>query len=93
MRNELANSPAMDDKSRPVGGDRGPAPGEHRRSSNVRAVRRLDRAGGNRPARAQTSAFGIDPQVGIAVDVTHATDCPTIDKKARGRHRAGQAAR
>ena len=33
---------------------------------------------------AQTSAFGIDPQVGIAVDVTHATDCPTIDKKQEG---------
>jgi endoglucanase len=33
---------------------------------------------------AQTSAFGIDPQVGIAVDVTHATDCPTIDKKEQG---------
>jgi endoglucanase len=33
---------------------------------------------------AQTSAFSIDPQVGIAVDVTHATDCPTIDKKQEG---------
>lgn len=33
---------------------------------------------------AKTSAFGIDPQVGVAVDVTHATDCPTIDKKQEG---------
>lgn len=33
---------------------------------------------------AQTSAFGVDPQVGIAIDVTHATDCPTIDKKQEG---------
>ncbi|MHB8899832.1 MAG: M20/M25/M40 family metallo-hydrolase, partial [Thermoguttaceae bacterium] len=33
---------------------------------------------------ARTSAFGIDPQVGIAVDVTHATDCPTIEKKEQG---------
>jgi endoglucanase len=33
---------------------------------------------------ARTSAYGIDPQVGIAVDVTHATDCPTIDKKQEG---------
>ena len=32
----------------------------------------------------QTAAFGIDPHVGIAVDVTHATDCPTIDKRQRG---------
>ena len=33
---------------------------------------------------ARTSAFGIDPHIGIAVDVTHATDCPTIDKGERG---------
>jgi endoglucanase len=33
---------------------------------------------------AQTSSYGVDPQVAIAVDVTHATDCPTIDKKAEG---------
>jgi len=33
---------------------------------------------------AQTSAFGIDAQVGVAVDVTHATDCPTMDKKQEG---------
>ncbi len=33
---------------------------------------------------ARTSAFGIDPQVGVAVDVTHATDCPTIEKKQEG---------
>ncbi len=28
---------------------------------------------------ARTSAYGIDPHVGVAVDVTHATDCPTIE--------------
>lgn len=33
---------------------------------------------------AQTSSYGIDPQVGVAIDVTHATDCPTIDKKQEG---------
>ncbi|MCY2966612.1 MAG: M42 family metallopeptidase [Planctomycetota bacterium] len=33
---------------------------------------------------AQTSAFTIDPQLGIAVDVTHATDCPTLDCKQYG---------
>ena len=32
----------------------------------------------------KTSAFSIDPQLGIAVDVTHATDCPTIDVKEHG---------
>jgi len=38
---------------------------------------------------ARTSAYSIDPQVGIAVDVTHATDCPTIDKKQEGDVRLG----
>lgn len=33
---------------------------------------------------AKTSAFAVDPQLGIAVDVTHATDCPTIDKNEHG---------
>ncbi|MFH1301779.1 MAG: M42 family metallopeptidase [Planctomycetota bacterium] len=33
---------------------------------------------------AQTSAFSIHPEVGIAVDVTHATDCPTVSKKEHG---------
>ena len=33
---------------------------------------------------AQTSAFSIDAQLGIAVDVTHATDCPTLDVKQYG---------
>ena len=39
---------------------------------------------------AQTSAFSIDPQVGIAVDVTHATDCPTVEKKEEGDIRLGK---
>lgn len=33
---------------------------------------------------AKTSAYGIDPQVGIAVDVCHATDNPGADKKLHG---------
>src|SRR5262245_35562902 len=33
---------------------------------------------------AQTSAFAIDARIGIAVDVTHATDCPTLDVKQYG---------
>jgi putative aminopeptidase FrvX len=39
---------------------------------------------------ARTSAFGIDPQIGIAVDVTHATDCPTIDKRQQGNIKLGK---
>ena len=33
---------------------------------------------------ARTAAYGIEPDVAIAVDVTHATDCPGIDKRQRG---------
>ncbi|PHS11542.1 MAG: hydrolase [Blastopirellula sp.] len=39
---------------------------------------------------AQTSAFGIEPYVGIGVDVTHATDCPSIDKKQQGDIKLGK---
>lgn len=33
---------------------------------------------------ARTSCYGLDPQVGIAVDVTHATDYPDVDKRTIG---------
>ena len=33
---------------------------------------------------AETSAFGIDPLAAVAVDVTHATDHPNINKKTAG---------
>lgn len=84
MRNNLANAPGMDDKTGLW--------------VCVEALRRASAAGGLKIALyavstvqeeiglrgAQTSAFGIEPHVGIAVDVTHATDCPTIDKKQEG---------
>ena len=38
---------------------------------------------------ATTSCYGIDPQVGIAVDVCHATDYPDIDKRTHGRVKMG----
>jgi tetrahedral aminopeptidase len=33
---------------------------------------------------ATTSAFGVDPDVGVAVDVNHATDSPDMDKRKVG---------
>ncbi|MBN1909257.1 MAG: M42 family metallopeptidase [Pirellulales bacterium] len=39
---------------------------------------------------ARTSAFGVDPHVGIAVDVTFSSDCPTIEKKEEGDIRLGK---
>ncbi len=38
---------------------------------------------------AKTAAGSINPDVAIAVDVTHASDCPTIDKHQQGDIRLG----
>jgi len=38
---------------------------------------------------AHTSAFGIEPLVGIAVDVTHATDTPGMEPKQHGTVKVG----
>jgi endoglucanase len=38
---------------------------------------------------ATTSAFSVDPEVAIAVDVTHATDYPDADKKRFGETKLG----
>jgi len=83
MRNGLASSPAMDNKC-----GLWVVIESLRRASKanlncgVYAVSTVAEEIGLRGAK--TSAFGIDPQVGIAVDVTHATDCPTIDKRQNG---------
>ena len=38
---------------------------------------------------AKTAAARIQPDVGIAVDVTHASDCPTINKQQQGNIKLG----
>ncbi|HWI22136.1 MAG TPA: M20/M25/M40 family metallo-hydrolase [Baekduia sp.] len=38
---------------------------------------------------ARTTAFSLDPDVAVVVDVTHATDAPGIDKKELGAHEFG----
>lgn len=38
---------------------------------------------------AKTACFGLDPQVGIAVDVTYATDYPDTDKRVGGEIKTG----
>ncbi len=83
MRNGLANSPAMDDKT----GLWIVVEALRRASAaalecSLYAVSTVQEEIGLRGAK--TSAHGVDPHVGIAVDVTHATDCPTIDKKQEG---------
>ncbi len=83
MRNQLANSPGMDNRTgvwvvmealRRVA--------DKELQCGIYAVSTVQEEIGLRGAR--TSAYGIDPQVAIAVDVTHATDCPTIDKRQQG---------
>lgn len=83
MRNGLANSPAMDNRTGVwvvVEALRRAA------ASNLNcgfyAVSTVQEEIGLRGAR--TAAYTVDPHVGIAVDVTHATDCPTIDKRQNG---------
>ena len=84
MRNNFANAPGMDDKTGLW--------------VAIEALRRAQQRGGLQVALyavstvqeeiglrgAATSAYGVDPHVGIAIDVTHATDCPTIDKTQEG---------
>jgi putative aminopeptidase FrvX len=40
-------------------------------------------------AGAQTTAFSLEPDVAVVVDVTHATDAPGIDVKEIGKHELG----
>ncbi len=84
MRNNLANSPGMDDKTGlwvcVEALRRAAASG--RLNVSLYAVATVQEEIGLRGAT--TSAFGIEPHAGIAVDVTHATDCPTIDKNQEG---------
>lgn len=88
LKNNLVNGPAIDNR---VGvwvvmealrraADRGI-------NCGLYAVSTVQEEIGLRGAR--TAAYGIDPQIGIAVDVTHATDCPTIDPRQLGDIRVG----
>lgn len=83
MRNDLANAPGMDDKTGVwIVMEALRRADASRLDCSLYAVSTVQEEIGLRGAR--TSAYGIDPHVGIAVDVTHATDCPTVDKKQEG---------
>lgn len=89
LRNELAAAPGMDNK---VGTWVVMSALERVAKLNpqaaVYAVSTVQEEIGLRGAI--TSSFSIDPHLGIAVDVTHATDCPTLDKKQHGDIKLGQ---
>lgn len=83
MRNGLANAPAMDNKTGVwvvIEALRRAA--AQSLNCALFAVSTVQEEIGLRGAH--TSTFGIDPHIGIAVDVTHATDCPTMDKRQLG---------
>ena len=83
LRNNLANSPGMDNRTGlwvVIEALRRAATGSL--NCGVFAVSTVQEEIGLRGAA--TSAYGIAPHVAIAVDVTHATDCPTIDKRQQG---------
>lgn len=83
LRNNLAAAPGMDNK---VGAwvvmSALKLVAEKNPQAAVFAVSTVQEEIGLRGA--QTSAYAIDAQLGIAVDVTHATDCPTLDTKQYG---------
>lgn len=89
LRNNLAAAPGMDDK---VGAwvvmNAARQVSQGHPKAAVFAVSTVQEEIGLRGV--QTSAFSIEPQLGIAVDVTHATDCPTIDENQFGRVKLGQ---
>jgi len=89
MSNNRAASPGMDDKCGTwVVMEALRRMDKARLNCAVHAVSTVQEEVGLRGAK--TSSFGIDPQVGIAVDVTFATDCPTIEKKEEGDIRIGR---
>lgn len=88
MQNGLANAPGMDNRTGlwvVLEALRRCGPNSN---LSVYAVSTVAEEIGLRGAT--TSAFSVDPEIGIAVDVTHATDCPTIDKRQRGNIHLGR---
>jgi endoglucanase len=83
MRNGFANSPGMDNKTGLwVSFEAARRAAKRKLNVSVYAVATVQEEIGLRGAH--TSAYGIDPHVGIACDVTHAADCPTMDKTQIG---------
>jgi endoglucanase len=83
LLNNRANSPAMDNRTGVwvvVEALRRAA--ERDLSCGFYAVATVQEEIGLRGAR--TAAHTVDPHIGIAVDVTHATDCPTVAKQQNG---------
>ena len=83
LRNNFISAPAMDDKSGAwVVMEALRRTNSKKLKCAVFSVATVQEEVGLRGA--MSSAYDVNPDIGIAVDVTFSTDCPTIDKKARG---------
>src|SRR5690606_10456134 len=84
MRNGYANSPGMDNKTGLWIAIEAARRAKERGGLKIGlyAVSTVQEEIGLRGAT--TSTYGVNPQVGVAIDVTHATDCPTVDKTQEG---------
>ena len=85
LLNNLIAAPATDDKAGlwvAMEALRRIDPAKLNPGIGVFAVSTVQEEVGLRGSR--TSSFDIDPRIGIATDVTFATDCPTIEKKQNG---------
>jgi endoglucanase len=58
-------------------------------TAEVTAVATTQEEIGYQGGGARTSAYAIDPQVALVVDVTFSTDAPEIEKKQVGEHKLG----
>ena len=92
LRNGLATARAFDDRigSFMVSEVLRTLSGSKKLKASVHGVSTVQEEIGMRGAT--TSAFGIDPDVALATDVTHATDYPGVDKKQVGDIRLGGGA-
>lgn len=89
LMNDLVAGPGFDDKVGSfVVSETLRLIGDKKLTCAVYAVSTVQEEIGLRGAR--TSAYGIDPQVGIAVDVTHGTDYPGCDCKKTGECKLGE---
>ena len=83
LQNQLVNGPAMDDRCGVwVVVEALKRAKELGVTCGVYAASTVQEEIGLRGA--QTAAYTIDPHIGIAVDVTHATDCPNMEPKQLG---------
>jgi endoglucanase len=83
LRNNFAISPAMDNKTGLwVAVEALRRTGSKKLNCALFAVSTVQEEIGLRGAT--TSTYSVEPHVGIAIDVTHATDCPTVEKKQEG---------